>query len=362
MPDFICSVDPGNGGTNAVLAKSNGGYKNIYFPSVRAAATGDSLGLGTDMELQYDYADWYGHRYIVGDDVIRVTRRNLERHMGVNRYGNELYQFLVAIALAKLGISKGTVDLTVFAPPGMYNEAKEIMLERLSENGKKVEIKFRGDKKPRVWKYETITVWPEGLGAAACFILDDVGNMTQSGVLAGDTIILDIGAYTFDALKMVDGNFNPEALEHATWENGGLNAHLREPVLRAVKQLGEDFGNLSIDDIDLVIRRGLAGEGYKLKVAGHEVELQPLIEKYSLRHAEWIANNICDGVFDSLRGIKSAIVVGGGATLTEEHLRKWYGDKILDRKKYSTTANIHPVDFNAVGGLRLARMRLKQAG
>ena len=62
--------------------------------------------------------------------------------------------------------------------------------------------------------------------------------MTQSGVLVGDTIILDIGAYTLDALKMVYGNFNSEGLDHATWENGGLNAHLREPVLRAVKQLG----------------------------------------------------------------------------------------------------------------------------
>jgi hypothetical protein len=65
-------------------------------------------------------------------------------------------------------------------------------------------------------------------------------------------------------------------------------------------------------------------------------------------------------VFDGLRGIKSAIVVGGGATLVEERLRKWYGDKILDRKRYPTTATIHPVDFNAVGGLRLARMRLKK--
>ena len=92
----------------------------------------------------YEYVDSHGHRYIVGDDVISVTRRNLERHMGINRYSNELYQFLVAAALAKLGISKGTVDLTVFAPPGIYTQAKEIMLERLSENGKKIEIKLRG--------------------------------------------------------------------------------------------------------------------------------------------------------------------------------------------------------------------------
>ena len=67
MPDFIASVDAGNGGTNAVIAKPNGGYKSVYFPSVRAAATGASLGLGKDLELEYEYVDWYGHRYVIGE-------------------------------------------------------------------------------------------------------------------------------------------------------------------------------------------------------------------------------------------------------------------------------------------------------
>src|SRR5690606_37624936 len=118
MADYLVSCDPGNGGTNAVLARDNGRHKSIYFPSVRAAATGDSLGLGKDLELDYRYVDWYGHRYVIGDDVLRVTRRHLERHTGTNRYGNELYQFLVAVALGEMGIREGTVDLTLFAPPG----------------------------------------------------------------------------------------------------------------------------------------------------------------------------------------------------------------------------------------------------
>ncbi len=359
MSDNVISVDPGNGGTNAVLAKAGGGFKSVYFPSVRAAATGDSLGLGADLELQYEYADWYGHRYVVGDDVIRVTRRNLERHMGAARYGNEMYQFLVAVALAKLGIKEGTVDLTLFAPPGMYVDAKQTMLDRFTGDRREVEIKLKGDKKPRHWHYNHVQIWPEGIGAAACFIVDDEGNLTKNDVLSGDTVILDIGAHTLDALKMVDGNFNPEALETATWENGGLNVHIREPILRTVKKQGDDFANLSVDDIDVVIRRGLEEKDYTLKVAGVEVELQSLMEKHSVRFAEWIANNICDGVFGSFRGIKSVIVVGGEATLVEDHLKKWYGPKILDRKKYPSTKKIHPVDFNAVGGLRFALMRLK---
>src|ERR1041385_9576659 len=94
MADQIASVDAGNGGTNAVLARPGGNHKTFYEPSVRAAASGDSLGLGKEWEIDYEYVDWNGHRYVTGDDVIRVTRRALERHMGINRYGNEFHQFL----------------------------------------------------------------------------------------------------------------------------------------------------------------------------------------------------------------------------------------------------------------------------
>jgi hypothetical protein len=358
LADYICSVDPGNGFTNAVMAKSKG-YKSLSFPSVRAAATGDSLGLGADLELQYEYVDWNGYRYVIGDDVIRVTRRHLERHMGSNRYGNEFHQFLVAVALAKLGVKNGTVDLTLFAPPGMYVDAQTTMRDRFAEHGGEVTIKLKGDKKPRTWSYDNITIWPEGIGAAACFVLNDSGNSVKSDVLSGDTIVFDIGAYTLDALKLVDGNFNPEALEHATWEDAGVNTHLREPILRLLKKQQEDFGNLSVDDIDSVMRRGLTEGDYTLRVAGFEVDLLSMIDKYRERYAEWIANNIGDGAFSGFRGIKSVILVGGGAPLVEDHLLDWYPSKILNRKEHPTAKNIHPVDFNAVGGLRFAKMRLK---
>jgi Actin like proteins N terminal domain len=360
MADHVISVDAGNGGTNAVLSRK-GGYSSVYFPSVRASATGDTLGLGADLELQYDFVDWNGHRYIVGDDVIRVTRRNLERHMGLNRYANEMQQFLIAVAIGKLGVTKGTVDLTLFAPPGAYNQLKPDIIKRLMEDKGEVEIHFKGDKKARSWHYESVTVWPEGVGAAACFILDDKGELVKSDVLVGDTVVLDMGAYTLDALKLTDGNFNPEALQYATWENGGIHAHIREPILSVIKKKADDFANVTVDDIDQVIRTGLEKGDYTLRAAGLTVDVKPLVDKYRERYAEWIANNIGDGVFNSFRGVKSVILVGGGTTLIRDHMLKWYGDKILDPKQNPSTAKVHPVDMNAVGGLRFALLRLKKA-
>ena len=361
MADYVISVDAGNGGTNAILAKPDGGFKRYYEASVRASATGNTLGLGKQWEMDYGYVDWNGHRYVTGDDVIRVTRRNLERHMGANRYGNEFHQFLVAVACAKLGIKTGTIDLTLFAPPGMYNDVKKNLLDRFhNDRNGDVEIKLKGDKEDRTFRYENVTIWPEGIGAAACFVLNNTGDFVESSVLAGETVILDLGAHTLDAIKLVDGNFNPEALEHATWEAGGVHVHIREPILRTLKKQSDDFAILTVDDVDLAIRQGLDTGDFTLKVAGYEVNTEPLITKYRERYAEWISNNICDGVFNGFRGIRSVILVGGGATLVEDLLRKWYPEKILDRKKQPTTKKIHPVDFNAVGGLRLALSRLKQ--
>ena len=183
--------------------------------------------------------------------------------------------------------------------------------------------------------------------------------MIKSEVLNGETVILDMGAYTLDALKMYNGSFNPEELEHATFENGGVITHVLEPILRTVKKMGDDFAVMTADDIDRVMRLGLVSEDYTLTSAGVEVDIAPLVAKQRERYAEWIANNIVDGVFSGLRGIKNVILVGGGATLVEDYMIGWYDDKVLNRKKHASTRRIHPVDFNAVGGLRLALMRQK---
>lgn len=357
----LVSVDAGNGGTNACIA-TDSGYNQLYEPSVRAVATGDTLGLSKNApigELSYDYADWNGNRYVTGDDVVRVTRRNLERHMGANRYGNEFHQFLVALACARLGVTSGKVDLTLFAPPGMFADLKPFLVERFLQRKGRVEIALRGDEAPRKWNYSSVTVWPEGIGAAACLVLDDKGQYVASDVLSGETVVLDIGAYTLDAIQFSNGNFNPESLQHSTWENAGVHTHIREPILQEVRKLSDDFRYVTVDDIDRVIRLGSASDDYTLTVSGQEIELKPLLDKCCERYAEWVANNILDGVFGGLRGIKLVILVGGGAVLIEKYLKKWHTGKIFNRSKHPTTRDIHPVDMNAVGGLRLGLMQIK---
>jgi hypothetical protein len=358
---YIASIDAGNGGVNAVLAKQSGGHKTTYFPSVRAVATGESLGLGSQFDMEYEYYDWSGQRYIVGDDVLRITRRHLERHMGIQRYGNEFHQFLVAVALAKLGIKDGDVDLVMFAPPGAFKEMRPRIQERFMSDEGLAQIKLRSDKKLREWRYGNIIVLPEGIGAACCFILDERGEFVNDSVLEGEIVIIDIGAYTLDIVQMSQGNFNAESLEHATWEKDGVDEHIRQPILRMLKAKSEDFSVVTVDDVDFVIRQGALTGNYELTVAGLTLDLKPALDKLSESYAGWIANTIIDTKLNALNGLNGAILVGGGETLVERYLREWYGSKIIDRKKHPTTRKIHPAEFNAVGGLRYAMAARKEA-
>jgi len=363
MTDFVASVDAGNGGVNVALASfaKSGSYKTYHETAIRAAAVGGTLDTANAKVAGYTVIQWNGHSYVSGDEYLKADRRTLERHMGSNRYGNEFHQFLVAASLAKMGVKEGLIDLTLFAPPGLHNDLKGHIKSRFMEHKGEVTIQLTGDKKPRTWRYENVTVLPEGIGATCCFNINDKGEPVATSAFEGEVVLLDLGAHTLDTLKFVNGDVNPEALQYATWESGGVHVHIREPILRAIRKHNDDFSILTVDDVDRVIRLGSVSDDYALRLAGYEIDLKPLLDKYRERYAEWIANNICDGVFNNLRGIKSLILVGGGAVFVEDHLRKWYGDKLLDRKQFETTRKVHPADMNAVGGLRFALMRLKKA-
>lgn len=364
---WIASVDPGNGGTNGVLyhqgsARRKAPYSTVYFPSVRAVSRGQSLGLGAGFEQSYTYIDWNGNRYVVGDDVLNVTSRLLERHMGVQRYGDEFHQFLTATALAMLGMKEGVVDLTLCVPPGLYKDVAPFMRERYLENDGRVSIRLKGDADAREWRYEQIRIWPEGIGAAACFLFDDDGQPVDGGALSGDVLIMDIGAYTLDTLRLTDAVFDIEALEHATHENMGLDAGIRGELLYKVKKQGEDFEVVTEDAIDYVLRKGLTLDDWTLESAGNVIDLKSRVDYHAQRYAENIANTVIDRHFNGLRGIKSLILVGGGAALVEGYLKEWYGAKVMDKSKFPTVRKIHAVDFNVVGGARLARHFRQQEG
>lgn len=336
-------VDSGNGGVNADVDG-----KLITFPSVRAPVTGASLGLGGQWEASHEWADWRGHRHTYGDGVLASSIRGIERHIGDQRYGNEFDKFLTAVAIAKGGVKDGTVSLTRFVPPGMYSQYRDLMIE--SYMSEEVAIQLKGDKKPRVWEYSSVDIWPEALAAAACIMLNDKGEPVNEDLFEGDVLLIDVGTYTVNATLISDGQFDPEALQVATFKEQGIHNHIRQPLLQLVQSAGDAFQHVTVDHIDAAFR----AEKPIVRSAGKEVDLTDALGKYALRHAEWIANNILDSSYRGLRNVTRAFVSGGFADLEAPLLRKWYDTKIFDRTKNATTAKYHPAWWNAIGGRRLA--------
>ncbi|MBA3867836.1 MAG: ParM/StbA family protein [Anaerolineae bacterium] len=353
MTNYIASVDCGNGNTCAMLA---GSKKSISFASIRTRITSQTLGLEQGHELDFTSAEWHDNTYAIGDDALILNRQGIDRHMGANRYGGEHHQFLTAYALARLGIKSGSVDITLLCPPAMYNDLKKPMTDAYSTHG--VEIKLKGDKKPREWSYSSVSVLPEGYAAIGCFMLDGNGNKSPlAGKLAGDVVLLDVGAYTANVFRLHNGAFNPADLPQSSIANGGGNTHIRLPLLEWVKGAGGDLTAVTLDDIDRVLRLASASGDYVLQFGGASIDLKTMLDHLAKQYADWLANNALDTRYDGLKDINSLLIVGGNASYIIPHLQTWYG-KVIDYIGWREFSGLHPADLNAAGGLRLALARL----
>ena len=325
MPEYTASIDAGNGHVNAILDKGRGKPKQLSFASVRARASGKSLGLN-GMELEYQTVGWQGRSYIVGDDATQISRNAVERHTGTaNRYGNELHRHLIATAIARLGVKSGEVSLVTYIPPGMYQEAREGVRGRFLEHP---DIKIKLDGKEHKFTYTDVTIFPEGMAAIGCFtVTDKYQPQNADDVLSGDVLVLDCGAYTLDAILLSGGKLNPEMPGRHTYEEGGIDQLVRQPLLNWLHEQHEDFTLLSVEDVDRVMTTGSDSGDYVVRAGAAKLDMSKAIDQLRRDYADWISNVVIDSVFRDLRGIRQVLLVGGGAVLAGGRLRELYGDK-----------------------------------
>ncbi|MEM9955382.1 MAG: ParM/StbA family protein [Chloroflexota bacterium] len=350
MVKHIVSVDAGNGGVNAVkLNPKNNHY--VSFPSIRNRVSGQTLDLddsGLSL-LEYDWADFEGSRWTYGDDALMFNRSTMDSHRGAYRYGDEVHRFLVAVACSKLNVTSGVVDLVLFVPPGMYKRNKPILKNAFTGT---CSIQFKNEDKPREWQWGDVKVLPEGLGAITCFAINANGKrIKDSSTLDGEIVVLDIGMHTLDAMPLVNGNFNADEVEKATFEDSGIMNNILKPALEYIKKnsTSDDFQVLTVYDIDAVLRAGMSVNDWNLTIGNQNFDTKRLFENLFARFAQWIKNNVFDARFDGMRGYKAAVIFGGGARMVDNHLIQIYGEKILQFD------NVDPLFANAEGGIRLAK-------
>ena len=188
----------------------------------------------------------------------------------------------------------------------MYNDLKKPMTDAYSKQG--VVITLRADKKPREWSYSSVSVLPEGYAAIGCFMLDSTGGKSSlAGKLAGDIVLLDVGAYTANVFRLHNGSFNPADLPQSSIANGGGNTHIRLPLLEWVKGAGGDLTAVTLDDIDRVLRLASASGDYLLQFGGASIDLKPMLDHLAKQYADWLANNALDTRYDGLKDINGLV-------------------------------------------------------
>lgn len=351
---FIAAVDAGNGITNAEIEKGS-----IDFPSIRAKVTGDTFGDLDAFEMPIDWLGWANQRFVVGDDALAVTRKGHERQFGFDRYGDELHQFLIATALARLGVGasqKDEVHLCVFMPPGMYANRAKARDGFMNHNH--VDITLKGT--PHTWDYTDVTILPEGFAALAALLFDGEGKVVPSNVFTGNIVLLDAGMHTIDGYVIANGKLNPEALNHATHEGEGINTHIRTPLLADVKGLGKAWRTITIDDIDFALRNGNPTDGYWISPVGDptiRADIKEWVAFHSEKYGDWVSNSIISQYYDDLYNARSLVIVGGGAYFITKRLTEIYGDKVVDISNHPTTKGVAPTRLNALGGLRFLKAR-----
>jgi hypothetical protein len=373
LDENIISTDAGNGWA-AVYRLVNGKVKQHGIPHARARVTGAKLNTDLGAQNVAEYADFMGQRYGYGDGIWNLTDAPIDTHQNTaRRYGGNMHIFLVLVNIAAMDVKSGSeLTLIVPAPPGLLNEVgpqiKQAFLAGEGGAGDGLwNIQLRSDKRPRQYKIVRVITVPEGAGAFAAYRFDQNGEIAslpngQGGdLLAGRVAVLDLGAGTGDTYTIFDGNFNPEAMLHATDDKAGVIHNLLRPILGDVMTAIPSATHLTTAHIDSYLRRYLADpkpENATLRASGKNINIEQSILANCERYAEWISANKVDPIFAS--GIDALVLAGGGWLYIASWIKNWYPNRIiLSPEQFKHTKGIALFDLNGVGQLHFAAAVLK---
>lgn len=376
--DFA-SMDVGNGWAGGYRVV-RGKVKSFGIPHARARVTGELLHGDLGGQNIVEYADFCGQRYGYGDGIWNLTDSPIDLHQNTaRRYGENMHIFLTLVVLAELGFKSGSeLTMVVPVPPGLYNQLKPTV-QKAFEAGdgsapRTWHIQLRNDKKPREYVFKRIIVIPEGAGAYACYLLNANGEKAdmssdRGNLLSGRVAVVDLGMGTGDTYTLFDGNFNPDAISHATNDQAGILSHILTPLMNEIGDMFKSASlppptHLSTAHLDSYLRRYLLAESDSERreaatprISGYNVDIEAAILYNVEQYAQWIASNLLDPLFS--KGVDGVVAAGGGWAYCLPFISKWYPDRLImtpDMFPHTKMVSLH--DLNGIGQLRFLQHEL----
>ena len=340
------AVDTGNGRTCVETDRA----ARFDFPSVIQATQDIRLdGSGTQGDVIHVTPDPPGNAgsrksWAFGDTANLLGGLKI-RDTSRNRIGSEyqLVLLLAATARALAGMYKtpevsAKVHWLLNIPPVYWSLA-----DRLHEFNGQYTIEY--DKQVFTVTGEVVRVFPEGAGAAACYLLDSTGRFSNAQFAKGRTGVIDAGYRTID-YTIFEG---PVMLENTARSLTNSVSGIYTLVQQwAAEDYGETWGE---DEIERNIQRGFC----VLRDTKEQIDLSGWVDDLGLRLADLIENDILLKAWDDLGAVDRVVLAGGISYMTAHHLIDRYPAVILRKDDFPAARDIGYEYLNVAGHMRLTK-------
>lgn len=297
---MIIAVDIGYGNVKYAARRGDGALAVGHFPAIAALSVGRELSDGATDGLNAFRVEVGQEHYVVGEDA-GLALAGHESGRILNRAYHESKPFLALFrgALAYLG-KPSEVDLLVTGlPVESVRTARERLEERLTgehplPDGAVTRIK-------QAW------VLPQPVGG---FLHHAIGNGVYQDLRDSLSLIVDCGFFTVDwiiakGLKV--------AFERSGSAPGGVSQILIKLAQAIGDEMGEPFNDLA--RLDEALRNG-----HRLDLYGRTFDFGHLWPR-----VRPVMDQVCQrllGAVGTLSDIGAVVLVGGGAALYQESIRK----------------------------------------
>lgn len=194
-------------------------------------------------------------------------------------------------------------------------------------------------------------VYPEGAGAAACYMLDSTGRFVNPQFASGRTGIVDAGYRTIDSAVFEGPVLLENTAQSLTNSITGVY-HLAQRW--ALEEFGEDWTE---QETETAIRRGYA----VMRETKERVDLTGWIDDLGGRLADLVDADVFQKQWNGLGDVDRVILAGGVAYMIAPHLKERYPAVVQLRDDFPHTRPIGYELMNAVGHIRMLQAERLQS-
>lgn len=251
------SVDLGFGFVKAVCEYKEGNEikrKRIAFPSVvkkKESTSNLSAFFNNNDEYVVDVSEASGNKstYYVGNKA--VTNRGVRKWTEKGEFDNsDLIILLGTATTAVVPTNASSIDLLLGLPMSYYGEH----VDGLTDVVGKVNHLFRIGEVERKVEFESVNIYPQGIGAYYDLIFDWKGNVSNEKLLSSNIGLILIGYRTVEYLLIKQGVDGADFIEDlgGSLEKHGMNQFLETICQKISSKTGLEFSKEAVERAILV--------------------------------------------------------------------------------------------------------------